>query len=114
MAPHFDGVIFKTHAAEVRRRLDRSFPPYCVVDVRPRADWERGHIPGAVSGEDRGAALPAGTTERTEFIVVGAQPEDPAMRAASLDLRRQGAHRVVELTGGMAEWKLAGNPLERA
>jgi len=114
MDPHFDGVIFKTHAAEVRRRLGRSFPPYCVVDVRPRADWERGHIPGAVSREEGGAALPAGTTERTEFIIVGAEPEDPAMRAASLDLRRRGAHRVVELTGGMTEWKLAGGPIERA
>jgi len=114
MDPHFDGVIFKTHAAEVSRRLGRSFPPFCVLDVRPRADWERGHIPGAVSANDRGAALPAGTTERTEFIVVGAEPEDPAMRAASLDLRRQGAHRVVELTGGMTEWKLAGHPTERA
>jgi rhodanese-related sulfurtransferase len=114
MDPHFDGVIFKTHAAEVRRRLDRSFPPYCVVDVRPRADWERGHIPGAVSGADRGAALPAGTTERTELIVVGAEPEDPAMRETSLDLRRLGAQRVVELTGGMTEWRLAGYPVERA
>jgi len=114
MDPHFDGVIFKTHAAEVRRRIGRSFPPYCVVDVRPREDWERGHIPGAVSEKDRGPALPAGTTERTELIVVGAQPEDPAMRVASLDLRRLGAHRVVEMTGGMTEWALAGYPTEKA
>jgi rhodanese-related sulfurtransferase len=114
MDPHFDGVIFKTHAAEVSRRLGRSFPPFCLLDVRPRADWEQGHIPGAVSANDRGPSLPAGTTERTEFIVVGAEPEDPAMRAASLDLRRQGAHRVVELTGGMTEWKLAGHPTEKA
>jgi rhodanese-related sulfurtransferase len=112
MDPHFDGVIFKTHAAEVRRRLGRNFPPYCVLDVRPRADWERGHIPGAVSAPGHGTALPAGTDAKTEFIVVGGAPEDPDMRAASLSLRQHGAHRVVELTGGMTEWQLAGYPVE--
>jgi hypothetical protein len=34
------------------------------------------------------------------------------VRAASLELMRQGAHRVVELTGGMYEWRLAGHPTE--
>jgi rhodanese-related sulfurtransferase len=115
MDPHFDGVIFKTHAAEVRRRIGRPFPPFCLVDVRPREAFEQGHIPGAVSAAaaDLTAGLPAGSTERTEFIVVGAEPEDPAMRAASLALRRHGAHRVVELTTGMTDWKRGGNPLER-
>jgi rhodanese-related sulfurtransferase len=114
MDPHFDGVIFKTHAAEVRRRLSRAFPPFCLLDVRPRDAYEKGHIPGALfaGASDLEAGFPAGTPLRTEFIVVGATPEDPAMRAASLALRRHGAHRVVELTGGMTEWEAAGNPVE--
>lgn len=114
MDPHFEGVIFKTHAAEVRRRLSRPFPPFCLVDVRPRDLYAQGHIPGAVSAgaAELGEGLPAGTTERTEFIVVGAAPEDPAMRAASLALRRHGAHRVVELTTGMTDWKRSGYPME--
>ena len=114
MDPHFDGVIFKTHAAEVRRRLSRPFPPFRIVDVRPREAFEQGHIPGAVSATtaDLAAGLPAGTTEHTEFIVVGAEPEDSAMRAASLALRRHGAHRVVELTTGMTDWQRAGYPVE--
>jgi 3-mercaptopyruvate sulfurtransferase SseA len=58
------------------------------------------------------AGLPAGTTAHTELIVVGAQAEDPAMRAASLALRRYGAHRVVELTTGMTDWRRAGYPTE--
>jgi len=114
MDPHFDGVIFKTHAAEVRRRLSRPFPPFRIVDVRPRAAFEQGHIPGAASADaaDLAAGLPPGATEHTEFIVVGAQPEDPAMRPASLALRRHGARRVVELTTGMTDWQRAGYPLE--
>lgn len=113
MDPHFDGVIFKTHAGELRRRLRVPFPPFCVVDVRPREEYERAHIPGSVSATAAGlACLPAGTTERTEFFVVGARAEDPEMRAASLALRRLGAHRVVEVTGGIPEWELAGGTQE--
>lgn len=113
MDPHFDGVIFKTHAGEVRRRLRAPFPPFRILDVRPREDYERGHIPGALSAPPEGiTSLPEGTDERTEFIVVGEKPEDPAMRAASLALRFLGARRVVELTGGMVEWERAGGPVE--
>ena len=112
MDPHFDGVIFKTHAGEVRRRISAPFPPYRIVDVRTRAEYDRGHIPGAVSAPPEGIhALPDGTDDRTEFIVVGKEPEDPAMRAASLALRFLGVRRVVELTGGMVEWERAGGPV---
>lgn len=113
MDPHFDGVIFKTHAAEVRRRLQRKHPPCWIVDVRPREEFESGHISGALWAPPEGIVrLPEGTTDHTEFIVVGSAPEDPAMRAASLALKGLGAHRVVELTGGMVEWDLAGGPVE--
>lgn len=113
MDPHFDGVIFKTHAGEVRRRIGMPFPPYRIVDVRPREDYDRGHIPGALSLQPEGiTALPEGADEKTELFVVGREPEDPAMRAASLALRFLGARRVVELTGGMVEWARAGGPVD--
>ncbi|HEV8582670.1 MAG TPA: rhodanese-like domain-containing protein [Thermoanaerobaculia bacterium] len=113
MDPHFDGVIFKTHAGELIRRRRRPYPPFCVVDARWRGDYEEGHIPGAFpAGPDGPVSLPPGTTPGTEFFVVGSGAEDPAMRKVSLALRRLGAHRVVELTGGMVEWRLAGGPIE--
>ena len=115
MDPHFDGVIWKTHTAELRRRLARPFPPFFVVDVRWRGDYDQGHIPGALNIlPENIKALPPGATERTEIFVVAENPEDPAMRQASLALRQVGAHRVVELTDGMTEWKRAGGPLERS
>ena len=110
MDPQFDGMIFKTHGAELRRRLRFPFPPFRVLDVRPREDYERGHIAGAVSVAPAAAAadLPAG---RVEVFVVGRGPGDPAVREASLALLRHGAHRVVEFEGGMFEWELGGYPL---
>ena len=65
MDPHFDGVIFKTHAAELIRRIRRPYPPFSIVDVRWRGEFEDGHIPGAFPAEPDGpAALPPGTTEQ--------------------------------------------------
>jgi rhodanese-related sulfurtransferase len=110
MDPHFDGVIFQTHAAELRRRMGRPFPPFLILDLRPQADFEAGHLPGAVptSPEALTRGLPQGSGEHTEFIVIGARPGDPAVREASRALMGHGAHRVVELPGGMLEWREAG------
>ena len=76
MDPHFDGVIFKTHTAELRRRLSRPFPPFCVVDVRWRGDYDRGHIPGALNALPESLkSLPPGATPHTEIL---AKPGDIA------------------------------------
>jgi len=109
MDPHFTGVIFQTHAGELARRLTRPFPAVIVLDVRPRADWEAGHIPGAVStsAEKLAGGLPEGVPAGAETIVVGADPFDPAVRSASLALRRLGVRRIVEFSGGMHEWEQA-------
>ena len=116
MDPHFDGVIFQTHAAELRRRLPHPWPPFVVVDVRPEDEYEKGHIPGAVWGGhlDFPRAVPAlgHLPARIEIFVVGRDSADLMIREASQALRRLGAKRVVELTGGMVEWALDGGPLE--
>ena len=72
--------------------------------MRDAASYQAGHLPGAIHAPAPGpAALPNGAG--TEYVVVGKEPGDPAVRAASLKLQRLGARRIVELTGGMAEWR---------
>ena len=114
MDMHFDGVIFQTHAAELHRRLEHAHPPYAVLDLRHAREWAEGHIPGALNASvdalERG--LPDGTTEATEFFLVGSGPTDPSPRAASLALQTHGARRRVELPGGMQEWQAMGLPVE--
>ncbi len=114
MDPHFDGVIFQTHAAELARRLRHPHPPFVVLDVRPRTEWAAGRIPGAlpVAPAALAAGLPQGSSPDAEFFVVGGQPDDPAVREASLALQKLGVRRRVELTGGMHEWRHAGLPIE--
>lgn len=113
MDPHFDGVIFQTHTAELRRRLGHAFPPFRVLDVRTAEEVDRRRIPGAVRVDPAGvSALPEGATAHTEIFVVGGTPDDARVREASLALKRLGAHRVVELVGGMSEWERTGGPVE--
>ena len=114
MDPHFDGVIFQTHPAELSRRIRSPRPPFLVVDVRSAEDRSRGTIPGAVAHRSTDLeTLPPGVDVRTEFFVVGRNLEDPEVRRTTLRLRELGARRVVELTGGMFEWEQFGFPVER-
>ncbi len=115
MDMHFEGVIFQTHAAELARRLRHPFPPFCVLDLRPAGEFARGRVPGAlrINPEDLERGLPAGTDAATEFFLVGRGPDDPAVRAAAVTLRRHGARRRVEVPGGMLEWRQAGFEEER-
>jgi len=106
MDPHFDGVIFQTHASELERRIRKEFPAWCALDVRSAADYAAGHLPGSRSAslDDLAAALPEGTDAATEFFVIGTDARDERVRPMSDALRRNGARRVVEVGGGMSEW----------
>lgn len=110
MDPHFDGVIFQTHARELAQRLGNEFPPHCALDVRHLSAFEAGHIPMARSASpgELTRGLPDGTDASTEFFIIGSGPDDPAVRAASQALRANGARRVVEFRGGMSEWSAYG------
>lgn len=116
MDMHFDGVIFKTHALELERRIQRSWPPFVLIDTRPAAEYASEHIAGAVHAPVaalRTGGLPGGNPG-AEFIVVGRDPEDPDIRAAALALRDAGARRIVELAGGMITWTDARYPTASA
>jgi rhodanese-related sulfurtransferase len=114
MDPHFDGVIFQTHPAELARRIRSPRPPFLVIDVRGAEQRSRGSIPGAVAHRSTDLqALPPGTDARTEFIVAGRDLNDEEVRRTTLRLKELGASRVVELTGGIHEWEQFGFPLDR-
>jgi rhodanese-related sulfurtransferase len=109
MDPQFDGVIFQTYPAELHRRLRYPFPPFKILDARSRDEFRLGHVPGAipVAGLDLAVIFPK-DSGRIEFFVIGKGPGDPRVREVSLALLELGAHRIVELTGGMFEWERSG------
>jgi len=114
MDPQFDGVIFQTHSAELHTAVCTiPSPPSRSSTPARTTRFRRGHLPGALlaSGQDLAAVL-AKETGRIEIFVVGNLPGDPRVREVSLALLQLGAHRIVELTGGMLEWKRSGHEMD--
>ena len=77
---------------------------FAIVDVRSDSEWQRGHVDGAMhiplpELAGRAAELPAGTPVAT--ICEGGTRSG---LAASI-LQRAGLDRVVNVTGGMSEWR---------
>ena len=95
--------------AELRERLGRD--AVTVIDVRGRAEWEAGHLPGVPNIPlgllpDRLDELPA----RGE-IVLHCETASRSAIAASL-LQARGRRDVANLTGGFMAWRQAGYPVE--
>jgi hydroxyacylglutathione hydrolase len=99
----------QTTSVALAERLGRR--EVAVVDVRGRAEWEAGHIPGVEN-------IPVGyLVDRLEEIprdrplVLHCQGGARSAIAASL-LQARGFDNVVNLAGGFAEWEAGGNPVE--
>ena len=83
-----------------------------VLDVRGRAEWEGGHIPGALliplaELRDRLAEVPT-----NQPVAVHCQGGGRSAIAAAL-LAARGRREVANLTGGFGAWREAGMPEER-
>jgi rhodanese-related sulfurtransferase len=83
-----------------------------VVDVRGRAEWEAGHLPGVRN-------IPVGylvdhldELERDRPLVLHCQSGSRSAIAASV-LRARGFANVVNLSDGFAAWKAAGRAVSR-
>ncbi len=111
MDMHFEGIVFHTYADELARRLEHAHPPFAVLDVRSKGERERRRIAGSLRADAASLiAFPAGTDEKTEFFLVGADHKDGRVRQAALALKTLKARRVVEVTGGLLEWVRRGLP----
>jgi rhodanese-related sulfurtransferase len=88
-------------------------PSGIILDVRTRAEYEAGHVPGARHVPfwtvfSRAGALPiARNTPITVYCGHG-----PRARVARAALRLLGFRQVSLLPGHMRAWKKAGKPLE--
>ena len=97
-------------ASQLAARLPRG--DVAVIDVRGRAEWDAGHLPGVPNIPlgylaDRLDELPRDTT-----LVMQCQGGARSAIAASL-LRAKGFDNVMNLVGGFAAWQSAGLPVDR-
>jgi len=94
-----------------------------LLDVREPAEWEKGHIPGAVLAP-RGMlewyadpttpyAKPELTMKRDAHIIVACASGGRSMLAAET-LKKMGYTNVVNMAGGFNEWSKQGLPVEES
>jgi rhodanese-related sulfurtransferase len=92
-----------------------------LLDVREPAEWEKGHIAGAILAP-RGMlewyadpttpyAKPEITTKRDAHIIVACASGGRSLLAAQT-LRSMGYSNVVSMAGGFNEWSKQGFPIE--
>lgn len=91
---------------------------YLVLDARPAADFNAGHLPGALSlpESDLDAAYPRLapllTPGQRMLVYCTGHACDESLRL-SLFLRERGVSNVVLFVGGYADWTAAGQAVER-
>lgn len=82
-----------------------------VFDVRPREEFDQGHIPGAVSVPlDELTARLRTLPKRTEVVAYCRGPYC-VLAPQAVELLRSGGFRARRLEDGMPEWRLAGLPV---
>ncbi|GHO51120.1 rhodanese-like domain-containing protein [Ktedonospora formicarum] len=107
-------------AAQAKEKLDQG-QVGLLLDVREPAEWEKGHIPGAVLAP-RGMlewyadpttpyAKPELTTKRDALILVACASGGRSILAAQT-LQSMGYSNVVSMAGGFNEWKKREYPVE--
>jgi len=96
--------------ANVHSRLEHE-PPFQLIDVRSRAEWLKGHLPGAIS-------LPLLDLDSRVQLIDPAKPSlvycqqgYRATTAASI-LRRETSADIGILIDGIEGWSASGLPLE--
>lgn len=97
--------------SELAQRLASDAPPV-VLDVRTDAEWNEGHIAGAIHVpvdeiEARMAEVP-----RDRDVVVHCAV-GPRARRAEAALAGAGYDRLLHLEGGFRAWSAAGLPFEK-
>jgi sulfur-carrier protein adenylyltransferase/sulfurtransferase len=98
-------------AGEARALLDSDSP--AVVDVREQAEWDEGHLPGAVH-VPRGnleSRIETAVPDRDRTVLLYCASGNRSAFAAKT-LEELGYERVFSLAGGFTDWKRNGFPFE--
>lgn len=103
-------------AQQLERMIQRPEPPL-VIDVLPRSEFEKEHLPKAVNipvdDDEFEAQVQRRVTSKDEEVVVycASTACDASVRAASR-LEKNGFSHVSDFEGGLREWKSANKPTE--
>ena len=89
-------------------------PRPAVIDLRERADYDQGHLPGAVCvpfAEFKGRLESLKVAKTDTVVLYGA--DDASARDATRHLYDNGYQGALTLKGGIEAWRAAGQALEK-
>ena len=95
--------------SELLERVQRG--DVVVLDVRPREEFEQGHIPGAVSVPLEELEARLRTLSRRTEVVAYCRGPYCVFAPQAVQLLRDRGFRARRLEDGMPEWRLAGLPV---
>ena len=100
---------------ELKRKMEAG-EGFVLIDVLSPESYGREHLPGAISLPlaQIGAASTAAIRKDNEVVVYCGSFLCQASPTAAAKLRELGFTRVLDFEGGLADWKEAGYPMERA
>lgn len=84
-----------------------------VLDVRPREEFEAGHVAGAVNIPIEQLGKRLGELPKKREIVAYCRGPYCLMSYEAVELLRKKGHKARRLQDGLPEWRLAGLPVER-
>src|SRR5574340_344921 len=89
---------------------------FVLLDVLPPESYAREHLPGAINLplDQMDRASTAALAKDRETIVYCGSFLCQASPTAAAKLREMGFTRVLDFEGGVADWREAGYPMERA
>ena len=93
---------------ELRERVNE----FTVVDVRQKSEWDAGHIPSAVHFEGGRIAWEQPPFTRDQPVVVQCASGNRSMVAISV-LQRRGFQNLIQLEGGINQWKKHGFDIKK-
>ena len=93
---------------ELRERLDE----VTIVDVRQTSEWESGHIPNAIHFEGGRIPWEEFPFPHNKPVAIQCGSGNRSMVAISV-LRRRGFHNLIQVEGGIIQWKKHGFEIEK-
>jgi hydroxyacylglutathione hydrolase len=94
-------------AAELNRELAEDPGSIQIVDVRRKAEWEQGHIAGALHKPLDRVTKMLGDLDGSKPVVVHCKGGARSAIACSL-IQRAGFENVTNLIGGLDAWQATG------
>lgn len=112
--PAGQGSARQVHTMTIDELVDlvKSNRSYVIVDTRPRVDYDKAHLPGAVSIPLNLTDSYAGKLDKSRLIVTYCgSSECPESTRSAQEFMRLGFTNIRDYKGGLKEWKDRGYPV---